>query len=199
MRRSPSLRPFAAILSVALTATAFADDAQDLLEKSQQAMLNVPAMRMTMDSVDHTKNKTTNMVVEGKLAAEIVSSGHKSFMRRGDGPFQPMPGNVAEMIMNARSSAALQGVAEKASGVTLVGHENVNGLGTSVYTFQTNAMGLTVKAKVWISDQDNLPLKEENHTEGETKLGASPGVKVDRDATVTFDYDPSIKITLPTT
>jgi hypothetical protein len=119
-------------------------------------------------------------------------------MRRGDEPFHPMPGNVIEMFTNARKSASLEGIAEMASNAKLVGHEDVNGIASSVYTFKTEAMGLTGSSKVWISDKDNLPLKAERHTQGQTKVGASPGIKVDRDSKITFDYDSSIKITVPT-
>jgi hypothetical protein len=211
MRRPLPSWPLVAIVTAAFALTASGDEAQDVFKKAQQATLAAPAMRMTADTVDHTKNKTTHMVIEivnpaqmhsiitvdGKVTNEIISDGQKTFIRQGDGEFRPMPGNVGQMLMNARKSTSLEATAEMATGIKLVGHEDVNGTPASVYEFQTNTMGLTGMSKVWISDKDNLPLKSVRHTEGETKVGAGPGVKVDRDATLTFDYDPSIKITLP--
>jgi outer membrane lipoprotein-sorting protein len=201
----------AAAMLLPLVAPARADDPQAVLKKAEQAQLKVPAMRMDMVSVDHVRNKTTTTLIEivnpagahmkstvdGKITSEVISDGQKAFIRQGDGDFHPLPGNIVELMTNARKSAALEGVAEMATDVQQAGHEDVNGTPCSIYTFKTNAMGLTGTSKIWISDHDGLPVKGERHTQGETKLGASPGVKVDRDATITFSYDPSIKITLP--
>jgi outer membrane lipoprotein-sorting protein len=203
--------PLAVFLAAAFTTTALADDALAVLRKAQQAMLQAPAMRMTMESVDHTKDKTTNLVVEivnpdefhskttvnGKVTTEVVSDGKKTLIRQGDGGFHPLPGNTVEMIMNARKSASLESVAEMATDAKVLGQEDVHGTRATVYTFETNAMGLTGLSKVWISDQDNLPLKAERHVAGQSKVSAGPGVKVDRDVTINFEYGPSIKITLP--
>jgi outer membrane lipoprotein-sorting protein len=212
MKCSASPWLLAALAATVFAATVRADDAQDLLKQAQSAMLNAPAMRMTVDSVERTKNRTLHMVLEivnpdkmhmvmtvnGKVASEVISDGQKTVMRNDDGAFHPLPGNIGEMVMNARKSASLNGVAEMAANLKLLGHEDVNGTPASVYAFDTNTTGLTGTSKVWLSDKSHLPLKAERHSQGETKLsGGSPGVKVDRDATITYEYDPSIKITLP--
>ncbi len=204
--------PLPLLAALAFATGAMADDTPGLLEQAQQALLHVPAVRMTVDSVDHTKNRTVHTVVEivnpnqlhstttidGKLTNEVISDGHKTVMRHDDGPFQPMLDNAAEMVMNARKSVAGEGLALMAANVKLLGHEDVNGTPATVYTFNTNTLGLTSTSKVWLADKDHLPLKAERHTQGETKLaGGSPGVKVDRDGTVIYEYDPAIKITLP--
>ena len=211
VKRSPFILPLAAWFTALFAIAAFGDDGQDALKKAVQAQLAAPAWRMTMRAVDHTENSTTDVVVEfvspasihssttvdGKLTTEIVSDGQKTFMRHGDGDFRPAPANTSDMLVNARKAASVERIGEMAAGVKFLDHEDVNGVRASVYTFDTDAMGLTGTTKLWISDKDNLPLKAEGHSEGVLKTGAVPGRKVDRSSTMTFDYDPSLKITLP--
>ena len=86
---------------------------------------------------------------------------------------------------------------ESAKDVKLAGHETLDGKAASIYEFTTDLMGLTTDTKVWVSDADSRPLKAEADSHGELKLGARAGRKTNNHAVTAFDYDPSIKITLP--
>ena len=46
--------------------------------------------------------------------------------------------------------------------------------------------------KEWVSDKDHRPIKSESVTKGNVA-----GRDVNQNVTATYDYDPSIKVTMP--
>lgn len=211
----PTSRIWLAALALILmpigAAFAGGDDAKDALKKAQAARLDAPAVRMTMVFTDLSTNSVTSMIVEyvkpssghtkvvvsGKPMTEMVTDGQKTFMRQGDAPYREAPTNVGALMMQSRQSAALDALIDTSSDVKLLGHETINGTPASIYTFKTTRLGLDTTAKIWIADSTNLPLKSESETHGEMQVGSSPGREVNRTSTVTFEYDPTLKITLP--
>ena len=100
-------------------------------------------------------------------------------------------------MKQAREQFSGDAVAKMAHNAKLAGHETLNGIAASVYTFDTDMMGLHSESKEWISDKDHRPIKMEGETKGSMQTGAAGGQAVDQKTTATFEYDPSIKITLP--
>lgn len=201
-----------ALLILPLSA-AFAggDDAKDALKKAQAARLDAPSVRMTMVFTDLSTNSVTSMIVDyvkpasghmkvvvsGKPMTEMVTDGQKTFIRQGDAPYREAPTNVGALMLQSHQSAALEALIATSSDVKLVGHETLNGTPASIYTFKTTGLGLDTAVKLWIADSTSLPLKSESATKGEMQVGSSPGREVNRTSTVQFEYDPMLKITLP--
>ena len=188
------------------------DDAKEALKKAQKAQLDAPASRMKMISTD-AENKLSTMTIEfvkpdmmywkmeenSQVKMEMWSDGKKTFMRHGpDGEIKEAPMNMSALITQARQSGSLEALIGMAKELKFVGHEKVNGTSASVYTFKTAIMGLDSVAKIWISDADNRPLKSESETHGELKIGSGPGRTTNKKSAITYEYDPSIKVVMPT-
>lgn len=188
------------------------DGAKAAVLASQKALHEAKAYRIRTTATDLDSKRVTAMTVEivnpdslrmhmeegGQVKMELVTDGRKAFMRRGaEGDFVEAPPTVAGMVANARRLSAMEAI-QTASNVKMVGREDIGGTAASVYTFEVEIMGMRSTSKLWVSDKDHLPLKREGESHGEVKLGAEPGQKTNRSSTSTYDYDPSIKVTLPT-
>ena len=196
--------PVASLSVVTFAAGAFAQDPMDALKQSTQSLNDVPAYRMKIVSSNPTTKQTStitmekvnpdkmHMKMEGPMAMELITDGHKTFMAQGGAPMTEAPAQMAQMIVEANKTNSIDMVTKMAKDVKLTGHETLGGVPASVYTFSSDMMGLHATNKMWISDKDHHPLK----TEGEAK-GSAGGQTVDQQTVVTFDYDPNIKITLP--
>ena len=79
-----------------------------------------------------------------------------------------------------------------AQNVKFVGHDTGGGTPVSVYTFDADMMGMHTAAKEWVSDKDHRPLKSESTTTGNVA-----GQDVNQVTSATYEYDPSIKVTMP--
>ena len=176
-----------------------------------KAAQDAPAYRMKITSTDPTGTAATAMTMEivnpesvhmksesgGKVVMELITDGKKVFMSQGGGKLTEAPAQMASIMKQAREQFSGDAVAKMAHNAKLAGHETVNGVAASVYTFDTDMMGLHSESKEWISDKDHRPIKMEGETKGSMQTGAAGGQEVDQKTTATFEYDPSIKITLP--
>lgn len=204
--------PVLAALAVGIQAvSAQTNEAKQAVLESQKALHDARAYRIRTTATDLDSKRVTVMTVDivnpdrlrmhmeegGQVKMELVTDGKKAFIRRGaEGDFAEAPPSVAGMVANARRLSSMEAV-QQASNVKMVGHEEVGGTASSVYTFDVEVMGMRSTSKLWVSDKDHLPLRREGESHGEVKLGADPGQKTNRSSTSTYDYDPSIKVTLP--
>ena len=200
--------PVAALCAVAFATCAFADDPMDALKQATKAQSDAPAFRMKIISTDPTTKVANTITIEKVKPAkmhmkvedgtstkmELVSDGQKTFMSQGGGKMQEAPPQVAAMIAQQGNTAALDAITKLAQNVKLDGHESVGGVPASIYTFTSDMMGMHSATKLWISDKDHRPLKAEGETTGDRG-----GQKFDQQMAISFDYDPAITITLPTT
>ncbi len=200
----------AALFAGVFCATAFADDATDALVAAAKAAQDAPAYRMKLTSADATGTQNTTMTLEvvnpdgvhmksegGAMTMELITDGKKVFMSQGGGPLTEAPAQMGAIMKQARAQFSGDAVAKMAKNAKLTGHETVNGVPASVYTYDTDMMGMHSTSKEWISDKDHRPLKVEGETKGTMPAAGQPGKTVDQKTSVTFEYDPSIKITLP--
>ncbi len=187
---------------------AFAEDPMEAIKQATRAQADAPAYRMKIVSTDPATKQGATITMEnvnpdkmhmkmeasGQTTMEIVSDGQKTFMAQGGGKMTEAPAQMGAMIVESRKQQSLDAITKLAKDVKLVGHESISGTPTSVYTFSADMMGMHSTTKLWISDKDHRPLK----AEGESK-GDQGGQQIDQQMTITFEYDPSIKVTLPTT
>ena len=199
--------PVVTFCAVTFASGAFAQDPTDALKQATKAQNDAPAYRMKIVSTDPATKQVSTITMENvnpdKLhmkmetgsatQMELVSDGQKTFMSQGGGKMQEAPPQVAAMIVQSRKTATLDAITKMAQDVKLAGHETIGGNPTSIYTFTSDMMGMHSNTKLWISDKDHRPVK----AEGETK-GKQAGQQIDQMVAITFDYDPNIKITLPT-
>lgn len=202
----------AALFAGVLCVTAFADEGTDALVAAGKAVTDAPAVRLKATSTGAPGGlPATVMTLEivnpdgmhmkseagGAVQMELVTDGKKVFMSQGGGKLTEAPAQMAAMMKQARAQFSGDAVAKMAHNVKLVGHETVDGVAASVYTYDTDMMGLHSVSKEWISDKDHRPLKVEGETKGNLQTGGQPGQAVDMKTLATFEYDPSIKVTLP--
>lgn len=198
-----------AVFAVVLSTAAFADPGTDALVAAAKAAEDAPAYRMNVTSTDPASGKPTVMTLEivkpesihmkseagGQI--ELITDGKRVFMSQGGGKLMEAPAQMGAVIKQARQQFSGEAVARMAHDVKLVGHEAVNGVPASVYTFNSDVMGLHSESKEWISDKDHRPLKLEGTTKGQLQAGGQTSPAMDAKSTATFEYDPTIKITLP--
>ena len=192
-----------------LSATAFADP-KDEVAAAIKAQNDAPAYRMKMVSTDNNTKAVTTITLEsvgtdslhlktegGPQQMEVITDGKRTLMSQGGGALQEAPAGMGAMIGQARKSVAMDQMIKSAKDVKVVGHDALNGVPATEYTFDTDMMGLHSTNKLWVSDKDHRPLKSEGEAKGEMAMGGQPGTKVDQSVGITYDYDPSIKIELP--
>ena len=202
----PLLVPLAAVFVTLFCAAARADDAKDALVAAEKAAHDAPAYRMKVTSTDPTTKAVTTMTVEivnpesmhlkseggGQPQMEVYSDGTKVFISRAGGPMQPAPAQLGAMMKQMRDQVSGSAMSKLAQNAKVVGHETVGGAPASVYTFDADVMGMHMVSKEWISDKDHRPLKVESETKGTVANQA-----INQNTTVSFEYDPSLKITMP--
>ena len=204
-----------AVSSFLVVNKARAADGSTLLQQVLQALDDAPAYRMTSTTtkldngdtdvrmVEFVKPKAVHLRGEskGRVTNEMFSNGVKTYVLiRSTGEFEELPkdtgDNLAEM---AHSVTPMQELLSVTPSVNLVGHEEIAGKSVSVYTCEEeDGLKLHTTAKLWISDQDHRLLKIEAETHGNLKTKSHPeGRAINNGWTVSYEYDPSIKIVLP--
>lgn len=175
----------------------------------------------------NSKAETERMVVErekpdkvhfttvkgGEAGTEMISDGQRSLMRDGpDEPWKKSPINVSALMNAGMSNLAADALKEEHGHLKLIGPDEVNGISAQVYELSTDEG----KSKIWLATDNSRPLKAERDYEGP---GAIPKLKKTakgqfdiaalRDqlkaaqskkqlhSVTSFEYDPSIKVTMP--
>lgn len=187
-------------------AAAYADDAKDALVAAEKAAKDAPAYRMKVNSTDPSTKVTTAMTIEivnpdtmhlkseagGQPQMEVYSDGQKVFMSQAGGELREAPKQIGDMMKQTRDQFSGGALAKLAQNAKMVGHETVGGTPTSVYTFDVDLMGMHTSIKEWVSDKDHRPLKTESTTKGNVA-----GQEVNQNTAATYEYDSSIKVTMP--
>ena len=134
------------------------------------------------------------------MGTEVYSDGRTMVSREGaSGPFAAARGNVAATVALARQMATSDVLLQMATDVRFAGRDSVGGVPASIYAVDALVLGMRVNARLWVADADRRPLRLEGEANGEIKFGgARPGHRVHRSAVVTYEYDPSIRVVLPT-
>lgn len=208
MKRSLSCSLLAiAAFGVTCLGTARADeDAKEALKAAQKAQDEAPAYRMKI--VSSANDKTNAMTVDmvkpdsvywktednGQVSVEMWSNGKRTYMRQGPaGEVHESTMDVRSLLTQARQVDPLETLITNAQDLKLVGHEELNGVAASVYTFKSSLMNTESAVKLWISDVDHRPIKSEIDTHREMKPAP-----VHKKTMVTYDYGSSIKVVVPT-
>lgn len=107
-----------------------------------------------------------------------------------NGSFQKLPGAMGNSIPDLRASFNKEG-RKWFSDVRFVGEETVNGKPSLVYEYKNKGEGNRGEndSKIWIAKDDGLPQRIESRY----KTGNLKTMVID------YEYDPSIKIEVPTT
>jgi len=201
------LLTFATFGAFCICAARADEDVKDALHKAQKAQTDAPAYRMRMVSTE-ANDKTNGMTVDvvqpgsiywktennGRTEVELWSDGKKTYIRQAaDGAVRESTIEVSSLLTQARQVNPFETLMTEAREPKFVGHEELNGVGTSVYTFKSSLMRIDSSVKLWVSDADHCPLKCEVETHRELK-----GASVHKKTVVTYEYGPSIKVVVPT-
>ena len=194
-----------------LTAAAVAADPKDDLAAVMKAQSDAPAYRAKIATSDSNSGMKMTVTMErvkpnqihvktegGPMAVEVYSDGQKTLMKQGDTPFQEAPPQVAAMLAQNSQEAMMQQAIASAKNVKVAGHESVNGTAATLYTYDAEMSGVQSANKLWVSDKEHRPIKGESDVHGKVAAGGADGTKIDMKVTSTFDYDPSIKVVMPT-
>lgn len=182
------------------------EDGREALRRSVEAMRQAPAYRATVVDAGSSAAELRMEVVNPDLlhlrtgmGTEIYSDGRTILAREGaSGSFTPAHGNVAVTVALARQMATPDALLAMATGVRFVSRDTVNGVPASVYAVDALVLGMRVNARIWIADADHRPLRVDGEADGEVKFGTrTGGRRVHRRAVVTYEYDPTIKVTMP--
>ena len=209
----PSVLSLAAVFAGIVCTGAYADEATDAIVAAAKAAQDAPAYRMKVTSTDATGAQSTNMTLEivnpesvhmkseagGKTQMELITDGKKVFMSQGGSPMMEAPAQMGAIMKQARAQFSGDAIAKMAHDAKMAGHETVNGVPATIYTFTSDMMGLHSESKEWISDADHRPLKIEGMTKGTVQSGGTTGAgqSVNQKTSAVYEYDPAIKITLP--
>ncbi len=199
------------LLSLGTVASA-QDDGREALRRSAEALKAVPAYRVRITDADPGAAQGIDVRMEvvnpdrlhitaweGGGMVEVFSDGRRTLSRDGSsGKFAQAPASVGALVAMARQASSLDLILQMAGNVRLTGRESVGGSPASVYVFDALVMGMHASGKVWIADDSQRPLKAEGEVNGEVKFGARAGRRVHKHSVAVYEYDPSIKITMPT-
>ena len=196
------------LVGALLVTTARAQDGREALRQAAEAMRQAPAYRATVSDAGSSATELSMEVVNPNLlhlrtgmGTEVYADGKTILSREGaSGSFTEARGNVAATVALARQMATPDALLQMTTGVRFAGHDAVNGQPASVYAVDATMLGMRVNARVWVADADRRPLRVEGEINGELKLGphAGAGRRVHRSSVVTYQYDPSIRIVMPT-
>lgn len=207
----PAFRLLLTTATVGALAVSARADARDEVAQAVKAQNEAPAYRMFVVTTDHV-TKTVNTLsletvkpdslhmkqeADGKTQVEVLSDGKRTLMSQNGGALEEAPAGLAAMIATARRSAAMEDMVKTAQNVQVAGHETISGTPATIYTFDSDVLGLQTTNKLWVSDKDHLPLKSEGTVKGDLQMGGQTAQKMDRGLVTTYQYDPSIKIVLP--
>jgi hypothetical protein len=213
--RIPSVRLLLgfAVLTVAIPLSdARADDAaRDAIHKAIKTQLEVPAYRLKSSCVDMVSFKTwdvtTEVVNPGQvhtvrnadktLELESFTDGKRLLTRdRKEGELKEQTGaDVADKIKKLRDAALLT-EPEKQHDVRKNGQKTINGIPASGYIVTSTDKSLNETTTLWIADADNRVLKTERTLKGELSF-LNKTTRLDMSWETTYEYDPSITVTLP--
>ncbi len=149
----------------------------------------------------------------GAAGTEMVSDGKRNLMRHGPNePWKSLPVNMSAMMNASLSNLAQDTFREEHGHLKLLGSDQVNGTAAKVYELTTDDNS----SKIWLATDTSRPLKAERDYKGPgpiPRMKDGAGRKLDLNAlrdqlkaakterqlhsVTTFDYDPSIKVTLP--
>ncbi|MFO1519562.1 MAG: hypothetical protein U1F57_07895 [bacterium] len=136
---------------------------------------------------------TSEVTLNGRppLKQEIIILGNQSFMKKDNGPWQPVPMDMGTMVKELKNPKMLDEL-RKSSDAKEIGAESVNGTPLIAYQYSLQkafGMDLNSSNKIWISPSDGLVRKLESH-------GDFAGVKTN--TTIIYsDYNGDIKIEKP--
>ena len=202
-----SLFTVAMLGTLCISAAQADEEVKDALQKAQKAQTDAPVYRMRMVSTE-ANDKTDGMTIElvkpdllywktennGRTTVEMWSDGKKTYIRQDpNGDVRESTMDVNSLLTQARQVNPLETLISKAQYSKFVGHEELNGIATSVYTFKSNLMNTDSEVKLWVSDIDHCPLKSEFDMHRELK-----NASVHKKTVVTYEYGPSIKVVVPT-
>jgi hypothetical protein len=124
--------------------------------------------------------------------SESISIGTQSWDKQADGTWQAAsPKNTAQ-TENQINDALAAGLANGSIKVTQLGGEDLNGTPTASYqidgTLVIGQLSILLNGKVWLRTSDGHILKSDS-------LGTLGGVATK--STITYEYDPTIKIEAP--
>lgn len=203
---------FLALISALLPTASAQEDGREVLRRSVDALKTAPAYRVTITDANTAGEQAINarlemvnpdllhlVTDEGGEKTEIFADGKRTLSRDGaTGKFALASANDGALVAMARQASSLSLVLQMANNVRLVGHEPLNGTLTSIYAFDALVMGMHASARVWVADNDGRPMKAEGEVNGEIRFGARAGRRVHKHSVATYEYDPSIKVTMPT-
>ncbi len=168
--------------------------------------LEEKSFRQRSDTTVLSDGKTYNTMVEFvapdryhivSAPIEYVILGQKVYIKQND-VWTESQIPAASIVGNGYS----KGLEESISDIQFMGADSLNGKPMQVYQYQNKTKigdaDSTAQSKVWIGVEDHLPYKMV--MDGETaSLDSSTGkvVGVKSTATISFEYDPAIKIDLP--
>ena len=215
-----------ALLALAAIGTATAQTQDDfaILKKVQEAIKTAPASRLTSTITDRDSGAVVeSMVIErvapdlvhfvsnrnGQHGTEMISDGKRTLEREApNGPWKTLPVNLSAMMKQSQGAIGEEQFREQHGHLKLIGDDNVGGVAAKVYELSEDSG----PSKIWLAADSSRMLKVERDYEGAGPM-ARPKFNGDlkslqaqlKAATaqhhlhsvVFFDYDPSIKITMP--
>ncbi len=199
-----------ALIAVVISISdARADDAaRQAIQKALKAQLEVPAYRLNTSCLDNVKFNSHDVITEivnpdkvhtvqkwnGSLNSEAFTDGRRLLIRdREAGEFKEQTADAAAKIKELRDNALL-GEPGKDDDVRQKGQETIKGIPASIYII-TSANKTEIRT-LWIADADNRVLKMVRKIKGELQI-LKQTTRLDMSCETTYEYDPSITVTLP--
>lgn len=204
-------------------ATAQTADDSAIMQKVMDAMKNASSERITSTVSDRDSGKVVeSAVVEreqpGKVhfvsshngeQSEIIGDGQRTLRRKGPNePWKALPVNVSAMMNSTPDQMMAETFKEEHAHLKLVGDDQINGVAAKVYDLSEDSG----QSKLWLAADNSRLLKVERDYEGTGPM-ARPKFNGDMKSlqaqlkaataqhrlhsVTTFEYDPSIKITMP--
>jgi hypothetical protein len=149
----------------------------------------------------------------GQPANEMISDGKRTLQREGPNePWKTLPVNLSAMMNASKGAPGEEQFREQHGHLKLIGDDKVDGVAAKVYELSED-IG---PSKIWLATDTSRMLKVERDYEGsgpvprmKAKGGGAPDLKALQaqlkaataqhhlHSVTIFDYDPSIKITMP--
>ena len=130
----------------------------------------------------------------GSLNSEAFTDGRRLLIRdREAGEFKEQTADAAAKIKELRDNALL-GEPGKDDDVHQKGQETIKGIPASIYIIMS--ANKTEIRTLWIADADNRVLKMVRKIKGELQI-LKQTTRLDMSCETTYEYDPSITVTMP--
>ncbi len=165
--------------------------------------------------IEHTAPNRVHFVItrQGGPDSEMISDGTRSLSRSGPNePWKPLPINLGQLFEQTQRSLSEENVRDQHGHIKLLGNDTVSGVAAKLYEVGDDQG----TAKLWLAADNSRPLKlEKDATETiaphgfKTDSKGMPDLKALRaqlqaakvvhhlHTTMTYDYDPSLKIDMP--